>query len=99
MEVTRYLTRCCQPPSFFRQTYSVFPCDHTAPRQYLLKEIVECALNLCTHSAVTIVTIRHDVDVNIAVSGVAKAGDRESMLGLQFSDRKSTRLNSSHGYI
>src|SRR5262249_2643732 len=83
MKVTRHLARCFRPPSFFRQTDSVFACDHAAPRQHLLKEIVKRALDLFTHSSVAIVAACHDVDVNVAVPGVAEAGDRKSVLHLK----------------
>src|SRR5512132_2340848 len=83
MKVTRHLTCCFRPPSFFCQTDSVFACDHAAPRQHLRKKIVERALDLFAHSSVAIVALCHDVDVNITVSGVAEARDRKSMLCLQ----------------
>ena len=83
MKVARDLARRFRPPPFLCQTNSVFACDHAAPCQHLLKKIVERALDLFAHSGVTIVAVCHDVDVNIAVPGVAEAGDRESMLRLQ----------------
>ena len=61
----------------------MFACDHAAPRQHLRKKIVERAFDLFAHSGVTIVAICHDVDVNVAVTGMAEAGDRESMFRLQ----------------
>src|SRR3954467_15294613 len=78
MKLTRHLARCFRPPSFFCQTDSVFTCDHAAPRQYLLKKIVERAFDLFAHSGVPIIAICHDVDVNVAVTGVAEAGHRKS---------------------
>ena len=84
MKVTRDLARRFRPPAFFCQTDSVFACDHAAPGQHLGKKIVERVVDLFTHSRVPIVAICHDVDVNVAVPGVTEAGDRESMLCLQF---------------
>src|SRR5437879_2329685 len=83
MKVTCHIARCLRPPAFFCQTDSVFACDHTPPRQHLSKKIVERALDLFSDSRVAIVSIRHDVDVNVAVPGMTEAGDRESMLCLQ----------------
>ena len=83
MKITRHLARCFRPPPFFCQTDSVFACDHAAPRQHLRKKIVERAFDLFAHSSVAIVAVCHDVDVNVAVPGVAEAGDRKSMFRLQ----------------
>src|SRR6266705_4996269 len=83
MKIARHLTRRFGPPPFFCQSDSVFACDHAAPRQHLLKKIVERALDSFTHSSVPIIPVCHDVDVNVSVSGMAKAGDRKSMFRLQ----------------
>ena len=40
-------------------------------------------LHFLTHVRVAIVTIGHDVDVNVAVPGVAKTSDRKSVLRVQ----------------
>src|SRR6266702_4774421 len=72
MKIARHLTRRFGPPPFFRQTDSVFACDHAAPCQHLRKKIVEPALDLFTHSSVPIIPVCHDVDVNVSVSGMAK---------------------------
>ena len=83
MKITRHLTRRFRPPPFLCQPDSVFACDHAAPRQNLRKKIVERALDPFAHSSVPIVPVCHDVDVNVAVPGVAEAGDWKSMLRLQ----------------
>src|SRR4030095_2260327 len=83
MKVTRHLARRFRPPAFLCQADSVFACNHTAPSEDLRKKIVERALNLFADGMVAIVSVRHDVDVNIAIAGVAEAGNRESMLCLQ----------------
>ena len=83
MNITRHVACCFGPPSFFCQTDSMFACDHAAPRQHLRKKIVKRAFDLFAHSSVAIVAVRHDVDVNVSVSGVTKAGDRKSMFRLQ----------------
>src|SRR5262245_25360308 len=83
MKVTCDIARGVGPPAFFRQTDSVFACDDTAPGQYLRKKIVERALDSVAHGRIAIVSVCHDVDVNIAVSRMAEASDRESMLCLQ----------------
>jgi hypothetical protein len=83
MKITRYLTCRVRPPALLCQTDSMFACDHAAPRQHLLKKIVERAFDGSAHSGVTIIAVCHDVDVNITVPSVTKAGDRKSMLRLQ----------------
>src|SRR5262249_41279934 len=83
MKVSRDIAGCFGPPAFLCQTDSVFACDDTAPREHLGKKIVERALDLFAHSRIAIVSVCHDVDANVAVTGVTKAGDRESMLCLQ----------------
>src|SRR5262249_57156558 len=83
MKVTCDIVRGVGPPAFFRQTDSVFARDYTAPGQDLRKKIVERALDFVTHGRIAIVSVRHDVDVNITVSGMAEASDRESMFCLQ----------------
>src|SRR5205814_7986174 len=83
MKITRHPARRFRPPPFFCYTDSVFACDHAAPRQHLRKKIVERAFDLRAHSSVATVAVCHDVDVNISVSSVAKAGNRKSMLHLQ----------------
>src|SRR5262249_5706619 len=83
MKVTCDIARGVGPPAFFRQTDSVFACDYTAPGQDFRKKIVERALDFVTHGRIAIVSVRHDVDVNITVSGMAETSDRESMFCLQ----------------
>src|SRR4030095_8527987 len=83
MKVTRHFTGSFRPPPFFCQADSVFTCADAAPREHLLKKIVERALDLFAHSGVAIVAICHDVDVDVAIPGVAKAGNRESVLRLE----------------
>src|SRR5882757_11165083 len=73
MNIARHRTRRFRPPPFFCQTDSVFACDHAAPRQHLRKKIVERALDPFTHTSVAVIAVCHDVDVNVAVPGVAKA--------------------------
>ena len=83
MKITRDIARCLWPPALFCQADSVFACDHTAPPQHLGKKIVERAFDFFAHSRIAIVSIGHDVDMNIAVPGVTEAGNRESVLCLQ----------------
>src|SRR4029453_6675677 len=83
MKLTCHLARRFRPPSYFRQTDSVFACDHAAPREHLRKKIVERAFDFFAHSDVAIETVCHDVDVNVSVACMAEAGDRKSMFRLQ----------------
>src|SRR5205814_6187493 len=82
MKIACNVARCLRPPAFFCQADSVFACDHAAPPQHLGKKIVERAFDFFAHSRIAIVSIGHDVDVNIAVPGVTKARNRKSMLCL-----------------
>src|SRR5882724_2726011 len=70
------------PPSCFCETDTVLTGNYTAPTQHLGEKIIERALDLFANEPVAIVSICHDVDVNIAVTGMTKARDRESMLCL-----------------
>ena len=44
-------------------------------------EFIQRLLNSFPHSRVTIVAIRHDVDVNVSVTGMTKTGDRKTGTG------------------
>ena len=83
MKVACDIARGFRPPAFLCQTDSVFACDDTAPGEHLCKKIVERVLDLFAHTGIAIVSVCHDVDVNVAVAGVTKAGDRESMFYLE----------------
>src|SRR5206468_11216036 len=71
------------PPPFFCKTNSVLAGNYAAPAQHLREKIVQRALDSFANGRVPIVSIRHDVDVNVTVTGMTKARDRESMLCLQ----------------
>ena len=53
--------------------------NYAAPGQHLREKIVECALDFVANGRVAVVPVRHDVDVNVAVTGMTKARDRESV--------------------
>ena len=69
------------PPSFFRKADSVLAADHPTHSEDAAEKLVENAV----HAGV--VGLRpgggHEVDVDIAVSGVAEAGDRDAIFFLQ----------------
>ena len=83
MQITHDFARCVWPPAFFRQTDSVLARDYAAPFQHLIKKIVERLINFFSHGRVTIISIRHDVDMNIAIAGVTETGDGKPMFCLQ----------------
>ena len=61
------------PPRFLGQTNAVFTADRPTHPQHPAEELVEDAVHLgvivaCTHGS-------HQVDVNVAIPGVTKAGD------------------------
>src|SRR6478672_2499409 len=68
------------PPSFFCKTDSVLASNYAAPAQHLGEKIIERALDFLANDRVAIVSISHDVDMNVAITGMTKAGDRESVL-------------------
>jgi hypothetical protein len=79
MQVANNWTGGLRPPTFFGQANSMLASDYTAPGQYLFKKIVERALDFVANGRVAVVPVRHDVDVNVAVTGMTKARDRESV--------------------
>src|SRR6266487_7153652 len=78
MYVARNIACRLRPPAFFREPDSVLACDHSAPRQHLRKKIIERLFQFVAHDRVTIISIRHDIDMNVSVTGMTKTGDRES---------------------
>src|SRR5689334_21866346 len=82
MHVTHCLAGRLWPPAFLCQTDPVFASNDTTPRQYLSEKIIERMLNFFAHGVVAIVSVRHDIDVNVAVAGMAEARDRKSVLCL-----------------
>src|ERR1043166_10151549 len=79
MQLAHDVTGRLWPPAFLGQTDPVFASNYAAPGQHLGEKIVECTLDFFAHCSVAIVTIGHDVDVNVAIPGVAKARDRKSI--------------------
>ena len=50
----------------------MFTGNYTTPRQYLREKLVKRALHFFPHGFLPIVTISHNVDVNVAIAGVPK---------------------------
>ena len=84
MQLTRYLAGRVRPPAFFCEADSVLARDHAAPCKHLLEKVIERAIDFFAHGDIAVVTVRHDIDMDIAVTGVAEAGDWKSVFGLQF---------------
>ena len=83
VERARHLARGLGPPAHFRETDSMFACDHAAPREHLREELVERLLDPRLHGR--ILEIRgHDIDMNVAVAGVAESRNGKSVTRLQF---------------
>src|SRR5436309_1389320 len=80
MKIAHRLAGRVRPPAFFGQTDSVFSGDDAAPGHDLLKQFVESALHFFAHGGIAIVTVGHDVDMNVAVAGMAETGDWKSRL-------------------
>src|SRR6266536_1646859 len=83
MQLTRYLAGRVRPPAFFCEADSVLARDHAAPCKHLLEKVIERAIDFFSDGSVAVVTVRHDIDMNVAVTGVAEAGDRKSVFSLQ----------------
>ena len=66
------------PPRFFGKTDAVLPTDNAAHGEDSLEKLVENAV----HPAIVRLgsSRGHQVDVNVAVSRMTKAGNRNSML-------------------
>src|SRR2546423_9910276 len=80
MKRTHRFAGCVWPPAFLGQTDTVLARDDTAPGEHLPEQMVECAFNFVAHHCVTIETVGHDVDVNVAIAGMTKTGNRKSRL-------------------
>jgi len=66
------------PPRFFSKTDAVLPTDNAAHGEYSLEKLVE---NTVHPAIVWLGSSRgHQVDVNVAVSRMTKAGNRHAML-------------------
>ncbi len=63
----------------FGQTDSVFARDHSTPCQHLGEKLIQRRLNFFTNFRLAIISVRHDIDVNVPVSGMTETGDRKSM--------------------
>ena len=82
MQIARDIACRLGPPAFFRQPDSVFAGDNAAPLQDLREELIQRALDFLTHRSLAIVTVGHDVDMHVAITGMTKTGDRKSVLAL-----------------
>ena len=66
------------PPGFFSQTDAVLTADHSAHGEDAPEQLIQNTM----HSAIvgSGAGRGHQVDVNVAVAGVAKAGNRDAVL-------------------
>src|SRR5262245_27350457 len=78
MDFAHWLAGRGGPPAFFGEADSMFAGDDAAPGENLRKQIIERALHAFANGDLAIIAIRHDVDVNVSITGMAKAGDRKS---------------------
>ena len=82
MHVAQCVAGRLRPPPFLCQTDAVLAGNYSTPCQHLCEKIVQRVLDLFANGCIAIVSISHDVDVNVAVTRMTKARDRESMLCL-----------------
>ena len=101
MQIARHVAGCLRPPTLLGQADPVLACNDATPGQHLCKEIVERVVDSFAHSSVAIVTVCHNVDVNIAIPGVTKAGNRKSILSLHgFGEfHEIDQTTARHDYI
>src|SRR3982750_1352702 len=76
------VTRRIRPPTLLRQSNSVFAGNYPSPPKYLIEKIIERAIDSFPHRWVIVIR-DHDIDVDVAVSGMTKSCDRESVASLQ----------------
>ena len=69
------------PPRFFRQADPMLAGDHALPFQDLRKKLVQRAVGFLPHAGN--VHVHHQVDVNVAVAGVAEGGDLDVVTALE----------------
>src|SRR5260370_7931689 len=98
MKIAHRLARRVRPPAFFSQTNPVFAGNDSTPRQHLGKKFVKSALHFVAHGGVAIVVVGHDVDMNVAVTGMPEAGDRKTVLRLQPLPEFNTIYNPPTGH-
>ena len=78
MKAPRNFAAGFRPPAFLGQPDSMFAGDDSAPCQHLGEQFIEHSSHFLAYGSFAIVAIRHEVDVNIPVSGVTETGDRKS---------------------
>src|SRR6202022_5008645 len=83
MESARNFGGRLRPPAFFGETNPVLAGNYPTPLQHLREKLVKRAIDSFAHGCVAIETVCHDVDVNVAVTGVTEASDRKSMFRLK----------------
>jgi hypothetical protein len=52
--------------------------NHAAELQHLREQFIQRPLRLLAHGRLAVITVRHDVDVHVAIARVTEAGDRKS---------------------
>ena len=101
MKITRDVACCLRPPALFCQTNSMLAGNHTSPREHLCEKFIEGGINFFTHARVAVVTIRHDINVNVAITCMAKTCNGKSMLRLKLLDEldKIDNVTARHDHI
>src|SRR5258708_5596961 len=69
------------PPGHLGKADAVFASDDTTPSEDLTEEVVQGGVGAVGGTGLG--GVDHDVDVDIAVAGMAEAGDGEAVLFLQ----------------
>ena len=88
---------CLRPPPFFRQSDSVFPSNDASPFENFGKEFIESLGNLFFDWTAFVVARGHEVDMNISISSVAKAGDWKAVFFSEFFGKKGEVSESTTG--
>jgi len=88
---------CLRPPPFFGESDAVFPRNDAPPFENFGKEFIESLGDLFFDGTAFVVASGHEVDMNISISSVAKAGDGEAVFFSEFFGKKGEVSESTTG--
>src|ERR1043166_8061250 len=83
MQISRNIARCFRPPTLLGESNSMFAGNDAPPFGDLSEQFIEHDIDLFPHRRFAIVTIGHDIHVNVAVPGMTKTGNGKSMARLE----------------
>ena len=72
-----------RPPAFLGEANAVLAGDHAAPSENLRKQFIESEFDPIVHGQIVVMR-RHNIDVNVAVAGMAEGRNWKTMTRLEF---------------